>query len=192
MHNVSFTSNIRLVSFSEFYKQVPRGRSGVFVDEPWTVKESVLKDEAYTKNVLDCTVCGFTDGKRVLLMHICPTEPENKNFSKIEKFMREKLEFMNKEHLQGFLLGSKQGKYVSKYSTELFDKFSDFMKKMNIPYSKFKGGRCENHVMYSAKNDEWIIGNDIFQPCFKHFAAEDVAKRAFDVVEVSPEDKVIW
>ena len=106
--------------------------------------------------------------------------------------MREKLEFMNKEYLQGFLLGSKQGKYVSKFSTELFDKFSDFMKKMNIPYSKFKGGRCENHVMYSAKKDEWIIGNDIFQPCFKCFAAEDVAKRAFDVVEVSPEDKVIW
>ena len=54
-----------------------------YVDYPWTIKESVFSNNAYTKNIADCTVCGITDGLKVLLIHLCPTNKENFNFNKV-------------------------------------------------------------------------------------------------------------
>ena len=73
MNNLSFKSRIRPVSLEEFYPITNSiGRKGN-VGYPWTLKESVLNDRAFTKGVIDCTVCGITDGDKVLMLHICPT-----------------------------------------------------------------------------------------------------------------------
>lgn len=76
MEKVSFTSRIRMVPLNEFRSAVANLPRKNFVSEPWTIKESVLADKAYTSDILDCTVCGLTDGQKVLLMHICPTNPQ--------------------------------------------------------------------------------------------------------------------
>lgn len=85
-------------------------------------------------NILDCTVCGLTDGHQVLLMHICPTNPKNKSFNLIERFIKDRI-CLDDSNLQGFILGSKLNNPETPLSEELFEKFVKFMKDYKIPFS---------------------------------------------------------
>ena len=193
MDKVSFTSRIRLVPLNEFYNTTIQMGEKKFVKEPWTIKQSVLSDSAYTKDILDCSVCGLTDGEKVLLTHICPTNPKNNNFKLIENFISEKIDLSNK-YLQGFLLGSKPNNINSPTSTNLFDKFAEFLNKYKIPFSQFKGGLFEHHVAYSSKNDEWLIGNCVVSKNLKNIykdKPEELFNRIFDKVEVSDLDEIV-
>lgn len=153
MNNISFQSRIRACNMAEF-QRVTSTFARNSVNYPWTAKESVIADKAYTKDVFDCTVCGITDGLNVLLMHICPTVKENLNFKKIEKFILDKIDPHNPD-LQGFLLGSILT--CGLCSGELFEKFEDFMNKYRIPFSKFQGSEGYSDVAYSSTTDEWLI-----------------------------------
>ncbi len=192
MDKVSFTSRIRLVSLQEFRRTAFQIDKKKFVSEPWTIKESVLGDSAYTSDILDCTVCGLTDGQKVLLTHICPTNPKNKSFNKIEEFITKKINLSDK-YLQGFILGSKPNNINSPNSTKLFDKFVEFMQKYEIPFSRFKGGLFENHVAYSSKHDEWLIGNCVMTDGLKEIYKNNpktLFNRIFDEVEISDLDEI--
>ncbi len=193
MDKISFTSRIRLVSLDEFGKNICAMGRKRFVDEPWTIRESVLSDSAYTSDILDCTVCALTDGQSVLLNHICPTNPKNKNFGKITEYISKKINLTNPD-LQGFLLGSKPNNINSPNSTKLFDKFEKFLNEYNIPYSKFKGGLFENHCAYSSNKDEWLIGNCLVREGIKDIYPEPmpVLQRIFDEVKISPADEISW
>ena len=175
MNNISFQSRIRACSKSEF-SRVTAGFAKKSVNYPWTVKESVIADKAYTKDVFDCTVCGITDGLNVLLMHICPTVKENLNFKKIEKFILDKID-VNNPDLQGFLLGSVQA--CGLYSGELFEKFEDFMNKYRIPFSKFQGSEDYSDVAYSSTTDEWLI------------CSPKSLKNQFRKIEISDLDEIV-
>ncbi len=193
MEKVSFTSRIRMVPLNEFRSAVANLPRKNFVSEPWTIKESVLADKAYTSDILDCTVCGLTDGQKVLLMHICPTNPKNKSFAKIEEFIKKKLNLYDKD-LQGFILGSKADNINSPHSTKLFDKFVEFMKKYDIPFSKFKGGLFEHNVAYSSVKDEWLIGNCVMSDGLRQIYKKDpkmLYGRLFDEIEVNDLDEIL-
>lgn len=194
MDNISFTSRIRPVGIDEFQEAITRISKKQFVDSPWTIKQSVLSDRAYTKDILDCTVCGITNKDKVLLMHICPTNPKNKKFSDIEKYINKIINLNNKD-LQGFILGSKRPNFNSPNTEKLFEKFVKFMKDYKIPFSQFKGGPFENHVAYSSAKDEWLIGNCLISKNMKQHYYDNpqaVLKRIFDKVEVSDLDEVVW
>lgn len=152
-----------------------------------------MADSAYTTDILDCTICGLTDGEKVLLTHICPTNPANDSFAKIEKFMLSKINVANK-YLQGFLLGSKPNNINSPNSTKLFDKFVEFMKKYDIPFSKFKGGLFEHNVAYSSVKDEWLIGNCVMSDGLRQIYKKDpkmLYGRLFDEIEVNDLDEIL-
>ncbi len=192
MDSVSFTSKIRLLPLNEFNNITRTMGSKKLVDSPWTIKESVLSDTAYTKNIMDCSICGLTDGAKVLLLHICPTNPKNKCFTKIEEFIRNKIN-LNDINLQGFILGSKKNNIYSPNSTKLFDKFVEFMQKYEIPFSQFKGGSFVNNVAYSSQKDEWIIGNGFVSNILKkNYEKEPMMlfNMIFDEVKVSNLDEI--
>ena len=105
-NNITFTSIIRPVKKSVFDKAAGHISSKNFVDYPWNCSQSVRGQESYTTGVLDCTMCGITDGQDVFMMHICPTKKENSNFSKIKDFMLNKIDFKNKD-LSAFVIGAK-------------------------------------------------------------------------------------
>lgn len=193
MDNVSFTSKIRLVTMPEFQQITSKIGARNAVNAPWTIKESRLTRSAYTTGILDCTVCGLTDGQHVLLNHICPTNSKNKNFTPIERFIRDKIDLRNPD-LQGFILGSKEGLPLSPYSVPLFEKFVGLMKRYNIPFSQFKGGQFENHVAYTSQTDEWIISNNLVKDWLKDVFTDvkPVFNRIFDKVEVSKLDELSW
>ena len=81
MDNITFTSRIRPVTRAEFSRVILSYGDKNFVGYPWTLKESVLSNKAYTKDIADCSVCGITDGLKVLLIHLCPTEKINFQFN---------------------------------------------------------------------------------------------------------------
>lgn len=193
MENISFKSRIRLVPPGEFQRAAASIGRKNFVDAPWTIKQSILANKAYTTDVLDCTVCGLTDGQKVLLNHICPTMLENRNFEKIANFIKEKIDLTNKD-LQGFVLGSKPYLASSPDSPVLFDKFVKLLEKYNIPASTFKGGPFVNNVAYSSVKDEWLISNPFISESFKKEASSpaELFQKTFDNVAVSDADEICW
>ena len=194
MNNISFQSRIRPVNSQDFNKLTRSCGLKNLVDYPWTVKESVLAKEAYTKNVFDCTVCGITDGLKVLLMHICPTREENQNFKQITDFIKSKIDIKNPD-LQGFLFGSKNLPFVVKKSSKLFENFESFFEENNIPYSKISGGLHYNDVAYSSATDEWLIKHELLEnpEIKKHYGKPEKFLREFyNEVEIAPCDDVSW
>lgn len=194
MDSISFQSTIRPVGKTQFNKIVSTYGIQNYVDYPWTVKESVFAEKAYTKNIFDCTVCGITDGLKVLMLHICPTVGENKNFEKIIDFIRGKIDLTN-PNLQGFLFGSKDFLEFSKKSLEIFENFEKFFNDKKIPFSKIKGGNQINDVAYSSLTDEWIISHNLLEneAIKKSFNSPlDFLKTFFNKVEISEFDEIKW
>jgi len=177
----------------KFYNGLVRGNHSV--NAPWTVKETVCAPWAYTTGVFDCSVLGVTDGNRVLLMHICPTNSANSNWGKIEKFIVTNIKKrLNPECLQGLMLGSKFNNKYSPDSPKLFDFLAGVLNKLNIPYSKFKGGDYENNVLYDSLKDEWFIGNELLDIASKDEfkTPKNLANKIFDEVKISGNDELIW
>lgn len=193
MDNISFKSNIRMIPHQEFSKIAGRIGGKKSVNYPWTIKQSVLADSAYTTDIFDCTVCGITDGQKVLLNHLCPSISDNFNFSKITDFIKNNIDTTN-QYLQGFILGSKSKSLTSSSQSELlFDRVINFMKEMKIPYSAFKGGTFTNNVAYSSLNDEWVISNNsINETLTKEFSKNpaEIFKIIFDDISVSELDEI--
>ena len=190
MDGISFQSKIRLVTPHEINVGSSKYTRSKFVDYPWTVKQSVIKNEAMTRDVVDCSVCGITDGQNVFLNHICPTMEENFDFKKINNFIKAKVKLMNKENLQGFLLGSIGNEMYQ--SRLLFENFRRLMDELNIPTSIFRHGLTKIDVAYSSKTDEWLVSSDMVKQLRPKFSPETGAEYIFDEVKVSPLDELSW
>ncbi len=195
-YNQNFQSTIKLLSPDAYKTEASKILQKYFVDSPWTVNESVLADSAKTGCVIDCSVLGLTDGQQVLMMHICPTRKENDSFSKIVDFIKSKVDLTN-DNLQGFILGSKPKIFIDDLrSTELFDKFKNFLEQYKIPFSYFKGGNHQNphSVAYRSNTDEWLISNEFITKDSKNIPPEKFIEKVkmFDEFNVSDLDEISW
>ncbi len=190
MQNISFKSKIRAVDSDTFYLLTKKIGEKNFVKYPWTIKESVLSEKAYTKNVFDCTTCGITDGEKVLFMHLCPTRHENKNFNIISEFIESSIKNLNSKFgLQGFILGGQKTK--DKLSENLLNNIISFLNKHNIPLSIFKFGDGLFHTAYFADKDEWLIAsNQITSKMTQENSGEDILKKMFSEVKISEYDEL--
>ena len=186
MYNLSFKSTIRPTSVQEYNKSTPKDKK-YCVDYPWTAKETVLAEKAYTKNILDCVVCGITDGARVLLLHICPTHENNQDFSKIAKYIKEKIDLTNPD-LQAILVGGQSPEKADKRSFALWENFAKLLHDFKIPFTELKGGSGEKHVAYSSLNDEWVIASDSYDNNVQ--SVNEALKKMFDKVVLSKEDEL--
>ncbi len=189
MDNLSFKSSIKFVTPKTFAKRIEVLSSKANVCSPWTVNETVVGKNAYTEDVIDCVVLGLTNGKKVLMCHICPTKKQNEDFQTIETFINRKVDF-KKDSWKGFLFGSKPYWFMMDERSEaLFGKFFNFLQKKNVPFSFFKGGEDVHNVAYFAKTDEWLITNVDDNKYLKGGAIEDLLKnREFDEFRLSKFD----
>ena len=193
MNDISFKSRIRPVGFCEFNKQTRAFDPKHYVNYPWTVKESVNSNKAITKDVFDCTVCGITDGLKVLMLHICPTMRANSDFSKIVEFIKENINLSN-PNLQGFLFGSVTNSYDGR-SRNMFDNFENLMKEFSIPYSKIRGSKDFGDIAYSSETDEWLIRNNArlgINTTDAKNNALNFFKENYDEVKINELDEVCW
>lgn len=189
MENLSFTSRIRPVGVCDFYTAARKIGERGNAKPPWTIAESVFNKDVFTSGVIDCTVCGITDGDKALLVHICPTARENRNFSKIENYIMAKLEFMNQEYLQGFLLGSQGNE--PRESRVLFNKFKGLMERLNIPTSIFRAADDDVNLAYISNKDEWIISTKDVPALLKDRSSEEAIHDIFEEVKLSKFDEIV-
>ena len=194
INGITFQSKIRPVNREQFNKIISTYEKHHFVDYPWTVKESVLSNKAYTKGVFDCTVCGITDRTKVLLLHICPTMKANQDFSSIINFIKRTFDIKS-PNMQGFLLGSKNLPYVGEKSLKMFDNFEKFFEQHKIPFSKIKGGRYANDVAYSCHTDEWIISHEKLANYSSRSSYKNPANfidMHYDEIKINELDEISW
>lgn len=188
---ISFTSNIRLASTNRFAKEIEGLSSKESVLFPWTANEMVTGTKAYTQKIYDCAAGGITDGKKVLMFHLCPTFEQNADFKVIEKAILEK--FGGKvEGLKGILMGNKS-KFQA--SNDLFGNLKNFMEKNNIDFSMIKGIKKDEYssLSYDVKNDTWTITNDSIAAELKKGVKllKAVLERTFEGIKISKNDTLI-
>ncbi len=181
---ISFTSAIRPMSVSRFLKETGDIPLSNRIYSPWTAKQIIKKNAALTENIYDCSAGGITNGKEVVMFHIC-TGKENRRFKTIENIILEKIKSF--KNPQGFLLGSAS---CFEESSKLFKKFQNFMEKNKIPYSMFKGNKTYTHIAYDGAKDEWLIANPILsknglQP------TETLLKQSFEDINICSKDFII-
>ena len=184
MNQISFKSGIKTVSEAEFNQIVQRvGRNNVS-GYPWTLMQSVLGQSAYTKNFDDCSVLIITDGEKVFMSHLCPTNKENQNFIEIIKFVKNIICMMKREYMQAFVLGSKN----NHESFEFFNNILNFLNILKIPTSYFRCGKNINHAAYSSVKDELIISNKMIKSGSDSLVN---LKNEFQEIKLSEFDEII-
>ena len=189
-NNISFKMNIKPISQQEFANIVlPIGKNR-HVGFPWTVKQSVLDTDAFTTYVLDCTSLGFTDGVKVLLMHLCPSMVENNDIKQIFQYIEKKLKQFNLKSLQSFIIGSQttsDGK-----SENLHNGLVDFLKNKKVPFSQFKRGTDMINAAYSSKTDTlYLSSREITNNTRCEKLPKDIIRDMFEEYHISELDEII-
>lgn len=193
MDNVSFTSLIKPVSRKDFSKAISSIDRKNSVNYPWTIKDSVKASGAYTTGVCDCTVLGITDGKDVLMMHLCPANVANKeNLFNIEirRFLSQNIK-RNNPDLQAILVGSRD----YKDSQTLYEKLAEVVHDYNIPLSELKlsADNCSIDAAYSSKTDEWLIACNKIDKYLREGVknSTEILKSIFKKVDISELDEIV-
>ena len=187
-NNLQFKSKIRPINYLKYREIIDKMGKNVEVKPPWTLAESIKNKNAFSTNIIDCTVCGLTNGQDVLMLHICPTVEKNKNFSKIKDFILKNFDVTSYD-TRGFLVGSQKNNMYSQFSDTLFQNFVNFMEKFEIPFSQFRGTKkVPVHVAYSSTRDEWLLSNPIINPY--RYDLESL-KMSFDDIKIDKGDELI-
>ncbi len=187
-NNLQFKSKIRPINYLKYREIIDKMGKNVEVKPPWTLAESIKNKNAFSTNIIDCTVCGLTNGQDVLMLHICPTVEKNKNFSKIKDFILKNFDVTSYD-TRGFLVGSQKNNMYSQFSDTLFQNFVNFMEKFEIPFSQFRGTKkVPVHVAYSSTRDEWLLSNPIVNPY--RYDLESL-KMSFDDIKIDKGDELI-
>ena len=187
-NNLQFKSKIRPINYLKYREIIDKMGKNVEVKPPWTLAESIKNKNAFSTNIIDCTVCGLTNGQDVLMLHICPTVEKNKNFSKIKDFILKNFDVTSYD-TRGFLVGSQKNNMYSQFSDTLFQNFVNFMEKFEIPFSQFRGTKkVPVHVAYSSTRDEWLLSNPIVNPYRCDLKS---LKMSFDDIKIDKGDELI-
>lgn len=191
-NNISFTSLIKPVGFGTFHTITARMPKSSYVAYPWTLKESALATDVFTKSVSDCSVYVISDGQKAKMYHICPGCEDAKEFMKIESDIESNFDLAS-EDVEAFILGAKPPYKVGESSYELFEKFEKFTEKYNIPTTILKGGSGERSFAYSSTTDTLYIANtEPFNRSSDLLTSPlDILRNWFDKVVIHPKDNVI-
>lgn len=184
---ISFTSGIKPVKLNEFSQFIGKIDSKNAVNYPWTLKESVLAKDVYTTNICDCSACLITDGQQALLMHLCPTIEKNHAFSQVLEFLRNSINLKN-PNLQAVLIGSKN----NKKSLDIYNKFTELLNKLNIPFSEIKNGKTPTGIAYSSTTDEVLITNSTIDKLIKKgSSSQNTLCEAFEKHSIADVDEIL-
>lgn len=185
MSDITFTSRITAVKTTDFSRYTSSFTRNAYVDFPWNISSSRVATDVFTDHIADCTSCLITDGKKALLMHLCPSNENNHNINKIFNYISNNLNF--NDNLQAVLVGSQP----EKESLDIFNKIKNLLKQLNIPTSIFQTGKARTHLAYRTCKDEVIISsNHIDSEILQGKNNENVLKNSFEYVKISDYDEV--
>ena len=172
MNNISFTSQIKLITQDEFERKTehlnPKKHR---VDYPWTPDTGKTGKNLYTTGICDCIAIGLVDNKKSKLFHICTRSRRDGINSRQKGFdirdtERRILEDVNLDNpdLHAFIFGGWH-RDNPKYNKKHVEKIEKIFDKNLIPYSVIAGNRPQfdgiapASVFYSNKEDTFYITN---------------------------------
>ena len=179
MNNISFKSQIKLISQQEFDNKTknlnPKKHE---VDYPWTPETGKTGKNLFTTGVHDCVVVGVVDGKKAKLYHLCQRsrrtgiDTHQKGFD-IRDTERRILDGVNLDNpdLHAFIFGGWH-RDNPKYNKKHVEKIEKIFDKNLIPYSVIAGNRPQfdgiapASVFYSNKEDTFYITNGLLTEDF--------------------------
>ncbi len=184
---ISFTSGIKPATLQEFSKFIEKINSKNAVNYPWTIKESALAKDVYTRNICDCSACLITDGQKALLMHLSPALEVNHAFNQVLQFIRDSVD-LKQPNLQAVLVGSKN----NKKSLDIYNKFSELLNRLNIPFSEIKNGKTPTSIAYSSTTDEVLITNSTIDKMLKKgFTTQNTLDKSFEKYLITDCDEIL-
>ena len=187
MNNISFTSAIRPVTARDFAKLTKPINRAHFVDYPWGINSSVVKQDVYTGYICNCTACLLTDGQKAMLMHLLPSSSANHNPKRIFNYINNHFYLPNK-NLQAVLTGSKP----EKESEDIFNIFLNILNKFNIPATILKNGRAPTDLAYRTCTDEVLVTNKYIDLCLTAGRSKQNAlETGFEYIKIAPCDEII-
>jgi len=191
MSEINFKSYVKYCGSNEFAREINSIGKKFSVDYPWTIGDRKIGRSAYTKNIQDCTILGVTDGIKVLLLHLCPTDKTNWNKKKILSLIKENFDIAS-GYVQGFLLGSKPNSKNSPKSKEFFDYVKSVPDELKIPYSAFRGGYYIHDVAYNGDKDTWFISNELMRNgAFREMSPKAKTNYLFDESVLAETDEYV-
>ncbi len=107
-----------------------------YVDEPWTLKQSITEDTIATDCIRECTVVGIKGKNGVTINHLNPNNPENYDLKPVADALAKQIQAQGKD-AKAFMLGSVEIDTKSNYQ---FWKLYEILEKMGIPFSAYKTG----------------------------------------------------
>lgn len=186
MDRISFTSKLKPLTLSEFGQIKSRIGSKNSVDFPWTINQTVKAKDVYTTNVIDCSACLLTNGQEAVMLHLTPDIEVNHAFSLVLSFLRNKIDLADK-NLQAVLIGSKN----HKKSQDIYNKFKEMLKGLNIPFSEFKNGKTPTSIAYQTNTDEvYITNNTLDKLLKKNTENSEVLKAGFEKISIADCDEI--
>ena len=187
---ISFKSYITPVSEKEFQNvasTIPNSQSTV---QQWSTDDIIIAEKAKTKNIKDCTAGGITDGKKVLLFHLAPSEENFIEFKKFINNIKSKIP-TNKDELQGFIIGSARN---NRRSRKMFEMIEGLFKDLGINYTKLKGQSHTNDtdILYDTTKDSWLISNkEISQYINEKKSPKEIFAKVFETVKIAEFDEIV-
>ncbi len=187
MTEISFTSAIKPTTGKEFFniiRGIPTKYHAAF---PWTINDAVLSKDVYTTNICDCTSCLITDGKEALLMHLTPDTQSNNMFSRVLTFLRDHIDLKNPD-LQAILVGSKK----QKRSQDIYNKFTELLTNLNIPFSELKNSPAPVNIAYKTSTDEIYVSSSAIDKLLKKgHSAQQSLEHSFEKVKIADCDEIV-
>lgn len=193
---ISFQSSILFINNPKRFSFMIHGFSDS-VNRPWTAKEIVRAPRVFTKDIRACTAGGIITKSSaescldVIMFHIDPGKPINFDLNLIEDTILEKLDI--NQPLHAFMVGAKSifgmNAKLFEDSEKVFENLEGFIKKLKIPYSKFKGSPPNSSYLNLAYNgfEDRIT---IFDSSLKKIDEQTIFD-GFDDVFVSEKDKLV-
>ena len=181
MSEISFTSSIRGVSSTEFNKLISKCGKQNFVDFPWTIEDTKIAPDVFTKNIADCSACVISNGQNAVMMHLSPENSNNHAFSIVLQKLRNLIDLKD-PNLQAILIGSKN----TKKSQDIYTKFKELFEQLNIPYSTLKNSNKPANIAYSSTSDELLVSNiEIDKKLKKGYTPKDALLSSFENINIA-------
>lgn len=186
MQEISFTSAIRPIPVSEFNKLASAMGEKFHAAYPWNFESGKVGADVFTKNVVDCTSCVISDGKRAIMMHLTPDDELNHSRYFLREYLRNNFG-LNNPNMSAIVLGSKK----TVPSLNIFKNFVELLKDAQVPFSILKTAKTPFHVAYKSNTDTVYISSfGMEDGLLKGKSSNEVLKSLFEKVEISKFDEI--
>lgn len=186
MKEISFTSAIHPVSLKEFSRKAASIGEKYFVDFPWSMEQAVKAEKATTRGVNDCTMFGISDGREILMEHLCPDIELNHSTYFLKQHIARYIDTKSPFN-QAVVIGSKP----DKKSQSVYSNVINMLKYFNIPYTELKISETPVNIAYISSSDEYLLSSSSIDNLIKKgLDNETIINKTFKKVNISNDDYI--